>query len=196
MDILVGDVAPSGKLPFTIAKREEDYSSEVQKGDDDYAEGLFVDYRYFEKMEIEPRYAFGFGLSYTSFDYSDLNVSGLSSETQSEGIAPGGLKKLYDIVATVSVTVTNSGTVEGKEVVQLYVSLPASAPETPGKQLSGFEKIGLKAGESGKVVFELRRKDLSFWDVEGREWVLPKGGVGIMVGASSRDIRFNGTLSS
>jgi len=146
-----------------------------------------------------PRYEFGFGLSYTTFSYSNLFISALRAATPSAGIAPGGLKSLYDVAATVSATITNNGTVEGKEVAQLYVSLPsgsAGASGNPIKQLRGFSKLDLKPGGSGKVVFELRRKDLSFWDTGNKSWIVPKEKFGVVIGASCRDGRLTGTLGS
>lgn len=109
---------------------------------------------------------------------------------------PGGTKDLYDIVASVNATVTNNGTVTGSEVAQLYIGLPSSAPESPPKQLRGFDKINLKPGASGAVTFNLRRKDLSYWDVPSQTWILPEGDFDIWVGASSRDIRLTGKLSN
>jgi len=166
--------------------------------DDSYAEGLFIDYRHFDKSAIVPRYEFGFGLSYTTFAYSNLSISPLSTAPPTAGIAPGGLKSLYDIVATVSATITNNGTVAGAEVAQLYVSLPTSSavPASPARQLRGFDKLSLKPGDSGTVVFQLRRKDLSFWDAASKSWVLPKGAFGVVVGASSRDGRLSGVLGA
>jgi len=199
VDILYGSTSPSGKLPYTIAKAAADYGTSVVPGDDSYPEGLFIDYRHFDKNSIVPRYEFGFGLSYTTFSYSNLSISALSAATPSAGTAPGGLKSLYDVVATVSVTITNNGTVEGKEVAQLYISLPsgsAGASGSPIKQLRGFSKLDLKPGVSGKVIFELRRKDLSYWDTGSKSWVMPTGKFGVVVGASSRDGRLTGTLGS
>jgi beta-glucosidase len=195
VDILYGSTSPSGKLPFTIAQKATDYGTSVAPGDDSYTEGLFIDYRHFEKAGITPRYEFGFGLSYTTFAYSNLTVSALSTAAPTEGLAPGGLKSLFDVVATVTASITNNGTVAGAEVAQLYVALPSSAPTGPLKQLRGFDKLSLTAGESGTVTFELRRKDLSYWDVGTKAWVLPTGSFGIMVGASSKDIRLTGTLA-
>jgi beta-glucosidase len=109
---------------------------------------------------------------------------------------PGGIKGLYDIVASINATVTNNGTVTGSEVSQLYIGLPSSAPASPPKQLRGFEKINLESGASGSVTFKLRRKDLSYWDVISQTWILPTGDFDIWVGASSRDIRLTGKLSN
>jgi beta-glucosidase len=143
-EILYGTSSPSGKLPFTIAKQRSDYGTAVKDGNDQYPEGLFINYRHFDKNSIVPRYEFGFGLPHTTFAYSNLSISNLSTAAPSKGLAPGGLKALYNIAATVSATITNNGTVEGKEVAQLCISLPSSAPESPPKQLRGFSKLNLK----------------------------------------------------
>ncbi|GME24794.1 putative beta-d-glucoside glucohydrolase protein [Neofusicoccum parvum] len=189
-DVLYGDVSPSGKLPYTIAKAAEDYGTQIETGDDNFEEGLYIDYRHFDKAGIEPRYEFGFGLSYTNFTYSNLVVGSGSSYA-----APSAATDLYAPLATVTATITNSGDVAGAEVAQLYLSLPASAGvDAPPRQLRGFEKLGLGAGESGQVEFVLRRKDASYWDVAAQQWVLPAGDFAIAVGASSRDLRLDGTL--
>ncbi|KUJ06714.1 glycoside hydrolase [Mollisia scopiformis] len=194
VDILYGSTSPSGKLPYTIAKATADYGTAVSASDDPYTEGLFIDYRHFDQKAIAPRYEFGFGLSYTTFSYSNLTISALSTAAGSTAMAPGGQVGLYDIVATVSVTITNNGTVAGAEVPQLYIGLPSSAPSTPAKQLRGFDKLSLAAGASGTSTFKLRRKDLSYWDTTSKSWKVPTGAFSVMVGASSRDIRVTGTL--
>ncbi|KAH8649701.1 beta-D-glucoside glucohydrolase [Tricladium varicosporioides] len=195
-DILYGSSSPSGKLPYTIAKSAADYGVDVLKTDDSYTEGLYIDYRRFDKEAITPRYEFGFGLSYTTFAYSSLKTSSVSSAPSTSIKAPGGIANLYDTVATISATITNNGTVPGAEVAQLYIGLPSSAPASPVRQLRGFSKVMLKAGESATVTFALRRKDLSFWDVVGQKWVLPTGKFGVWVGSSSRDLRLVGSLDS
>jgi beta-glucosidase len=192
---LYGAASPSGKLPYTIAKQQSDYGTAIVNGDDSYPEGLYIDYRHFDHANIEPRYEFGFGLSYTTFAYSGLQTGAITASSSS-GSAPGGDVSLWDIVATVTATVTNNGTVAGAEVAQLYIGLPSSAPESPPKQLRGFDKIALNAGASGTVTFPLRKKDLSYWDSETGAWVLPTGTFEVSVGASSRDIRLTGTLSA
>jgi beta-glucosidase len=197
VDILYGSTAPSGKLPFTIAKLTTDYNTAlVSASADDYPEGLFIDYRHFDKSGIVPRYEFGFGLSYTTFAYSALTISSLSTAAGSTTTIPGGTAGLYAVVATVGVTITNNGTVTGAEVPQLYIGLPSSAPSSPPKQLRGFDKLTLAAGANGAVTFNLRRKDLSYWDTTTQAWVLPAGTFTVSVGASSRDIRLTGTLVS
>ncbi|KAH8591088.1 glycoside hydrolase family 3 protein [Bisporella sp. PMI_857] len=194
VDVLYGSTSPSGKLPFTIAKTTNDYGVSFQNTEDRFTEGLYIDYRYFDKNGIAPRYEFGFGLSYTTFAYSALTVSALSTTPGNTNIVPGGVANLYDVVATVTATITNNGTVTGAEVPQLYIGLPSSAPASPPKQLRGFKKLSLAPGASGTVSFSLRRKDLSYWDAAGQKWVVPSGKFAISVGASSRDIRLTGTL--
>lgn len=101
---------------------------------------------------------------------------------------------MYAPIATVAATIANSGEVAGAEVAQLYLSLPAGI-DAPPRQLRGFEKISLEAGESGAVEFVLRKKDASYWNVEQQQWVLPTGEFGVAVAASSRDLRLEGTLT-
>lgn len=161
VDILYGSTSPSGKLPYTIAQDEADYGTAVQTGDDTFTEGLFIDYRHFDQEEIEPRFEFGFGLSYTTFDYSGLETGVISEGSSGDDPAPGGIASLWDIVATVTANVANNGTVAGAEVAQLYIGLPSTAPATPPKQLRGFSKLALEAGADGAVTFPLRKKDLS-----------------------------------
>ncbi|KAM0283986.1 hypothetical protein ACHAQH_002181 [Verticillium albo-atrum] len=197
VDIVWGSTNPNGKLPYTIAKSWDDYSSKVIRdgGDDDFSEGLYVDYRHFDAQNIEPRYEFGFGLSYTKYEYSNIAINSVAIGGPAIGeTGPGGRVDLFDDVAEVTATITNTGEVDGAEVAQLYITLPASAPATPPKQLRGFAKLSLAAGESGTVTFPLRRKDLSYWDVTSQNWIVPQGAIGVKVGASSRDIRLEGEI--
>lgn len=212
VDILYGATSPSGKLPYTIAKSPSDYGTSIQRGNDNFAEGLYIDYRHFDKANIAPRYEFGFGLcksppllrhpysliialntntlpAYTNFTYSAIAVEGTPKSGAATGnTIPGGRADLWDTVATVSVTVANSGNVKGAEVAQLYVGYPASA-NAPPKQLRGFEKIPLEAGAKGTVSFKLLRRDISVWDTGKQNWVIPAGEFTFYVGSSSRDIR-------
>ncbi|KAF2751276.1 glycoside hydrolase family 3 protein [Sporormia fimetaria CBS 119925] len=193
-DILYGVASPSGKLPYTIAKKASDYGTQVVNGDDSTWD-LFVDYRRFDQQNIEPRFEFGFGLSYTNFTYADLTVSGTPTAGPATGpTQPGGPADLWDVVATVTAKITNSGGVAGAKVPQLYIGYPASAPGLPPKQLRGFSKLKLEAGASGTAKFELKRRDLSYWDTGKRAWVLPSGEFTVSVGASSRDLRLKGSL--
>ncbi|KAI0397752.1 glycoside hydrolase family 3 protein [Xylariaceae sp. FL0594] len=189
VDVLYGDVAPSGKLPYTIAKSAGDYGTSISGGDSTFSEGLFIDYRHFDKANIAPRYEFGYGLSYTNFTYSGIAVNGRPTSGPATGSTiPGGRADLWNTVATVSVTVANTGSVKGAEVPQLYVGLPSSAG-APLKQLRGFDKLSLDPGAQGTVQFPLLRRDLSVWDASRQNWVLPSGEFTFYVGSSSRDIR-------
>ncbi|KAI8626575.1 glycoside hydrolase family 3 protein [Xylariaceae sp. FL1651] len=195
VDILYGDTAPSGKLPYTIAKAAGDYGTSVQSGDDSFREGLFIDYRHFDKASITPRYEFGFGLSYTNFTYSNIFVDGAPVSGPATGdVIPGGRADLWDIVMTVTVTIANTGSVKGAEVAQLYVGFPAAA-NTPPKQLRGFDKIVLDAGASDNAAFTILRRDLSVWDSTKQNWVVPTGDFTFYVGSSSRDIRQTGKIT-
>ncbi|KAI1173245.1 glycoside hydrolase family 3 protein [Nemania sp. FL0916] len=196
VDVLYGATTPSGKLPYTIAKAAGDYGTSVSSGNDAFAEGLYIDYRHFDKAGITPRYEFGFGLSYTNFTYSALSVSGAPKSGAATGtIVPGGRADLWDTVATATVTVTNSGSATGAEVAQLYVGYPSSA-NTPPKQLRGFAKTAqLAAGAGASLSFPLLRRDLSVWDTTKQNWVVPAGDFTLYVGSSSRDVRQTGKIT-
>lgn len=219
VDILYGSTSPSGKLPYTIAKAEADYGTSIAPQDDSFPEGLYIDYRHFDKNNIEPRYEFGFGLckltppaektqgirrtdqkilispAYTNFTYSALSITANARPGAATGeTGPGGRTDLFENVATITATVTNTGPVAGAEVAQLYISLPPGAPDSPPRQLRGFDKLPLAPGASGSATFNLRRKDLSYWDVASQNWVVPSGSFGVSVGASSRDLRLTGSI--
>ncbi|KAK1758820.1 glycoside hydrolase superfamily [Echria macrotheca] len=198
VDVLYGLVSPSGKLPYTIGKSMSDYGIQLASGNDDFKEGLFIDYRHFDKAGIAPRYEFGFGLSYTNFTYSDITITSTAKAGAASGATvPGGRADLFETVATVTATITNSGGVEGAEVAQLYLTLPTSGvPETPTRQLRGFAKLKLAPGAKGTATFNLRRKDVSYWDTRTQNWVIPAGVFGVGVGASSRDLRLNGSFTA
>lgn len=178
-DVLTGAVNPSGKLTFTIAAKYEDVPSSadfpLSEGEDRrsiYNEDIFVGYRGFDASGTEPAYPFGYGLSYTSFDYSDLSVK----------------KEGGEYVATLRVK--NTGSRAGREVVQIYVSAPQGHLEKPEKELRAFVKTPvIPAGESVMVSARFAEKDLSSYDPSRGKWVLDKGGYTLMAGASSRDIR-------
>lgn len=131
-------------------------------------------YKHFDAQGIEPLFEFGYGLSYSTFEYSNLKVKGDKDQV------------------TVTVSIRNTGQVDGAEVAQLYLGFPESANEPP-KLLRGFEKIFLKAGDEEKVQFKLSTTELSIW--QDGEWIVPQGEYKIYVGASSRDIRQSATLS-
>lgn len=205
-DILFGDVNPSGRLPFTIANKEEDYGILLNSTVDDnnrafpqsdFTEGLYIDYRAFDAQNITPRYEFGYGLSYASFHYSGLAITPLDNvdtspyPCQSTPIVQGGHPQLWDTLYTVFINVTNAGSVPGREVAQLYLGIP----NAPLKQLRGFERTKiLQPHESVEVEFKLQRRDLSVWNVEAQAWELQSGSYGVWVGASSRDVRLDGEI--
>jgi beta-glucosidase len=272
VDILLGNVNPSGKLPYTIGKSLDDYGSGAQilyhanglVPQQNFSEGLFIDYRHFDRNGIEPTFGFGFGLSYTTFEYSNLVVTSVlpksplpsprpaslpapkydaaipdpstalfpegfrklskfiypyiemisdiesgkypypaGYETQQPlsqaGGGEGGNPDLWNVYATVSVDLKNTGSRAGKEVAQLYLSYAdvtgdAAGVDFPEKVLRGFEKVHLEKDEVKTVHFNLTRRDLSYWDVVQQNWVIPsEGKITVNVGASSRDLKLTGS---
>jgi beta-glucosidase len=178
-DVLLGKVNPSGKLPVTFPKRLEDNPAFINAAYPGcrevlYGEGIFVGYRYYDKKAVEPLFPFGYGLSYTTFEYSKVK-------------APKKVKAGQPV--EVSVTITNTGKVAGKEIVQLYVADPKSSLPRPPKELKGFVKVELQPGESQLVTFVLDQRALSFYDPHKKQWVAEPGDFELLVGASSRDIR-------
>lgn len=274
VDVLFGDVNPSGKLPYTVGKSLNDYGPTAgvlyyPNGvipQQDFTEGLYIDYRYFDKNNISPRYEFGFGLSYTTFKITkkffsapkrdsipalpaarpksipgpkyDETIPDVSeakypdnftkikkyiypyiSDVRKVHKAPynypkdyytvrplsaagggeGGNPALYEVIVTIEVEVENTGSVAGKEVVQLYLGMPSQVKVWGGKYgeivdfpvrvLRGFEKVEVEKGEKKTVKFGLTRKDLSFWCVGRQNWVLPteeEGSFRVWLGSSSR----------
>lgn len=201
--ILYGSTAPSGKLPYTVPKSEADYGKllgpsppEGQFGlfpQSNFDEGVFIDYRAFDAAGIAPRYEFGFGLSYTTFAYSNLEISESSTDAPypSGQILEGGHEDLWDVIVTITADVTNSGKVAGAEVAQLYVGVPNG----PVKQLRGYSKVYIQPGDTRTVNFDVMRRDLSEWDVVAQAWKLQKGEYKIYVGASSRILPLTGSLT-
>jgi len=177
-DLLFGDANPSGRLAETFPKKLSDNPSYLNfpgEGDRvEYREGIFVGYRYYDKKGIEPLFPFGYGLSYTTFEYSDLNIS---------------KKEILDTeTVTVSVKVKNTGDRAGKEVVQLYVRDVESSVIRPEKELKGFEKVELQPGEEKVVTFELDKRAFAYYNVDIKDWHVESGEFEIMIGKSSRDI--------
>jgi beta-glucosidase len=209
VDLLYGDVNPSRHLPYTIAMNGTDYNAPPTTainttGFDDWQswfdEKLEIDYRYFDANNITVRYEFGFGLSYTTFNMSNLEISSLTNNITSYPedlpIQPGGNPALWESIYNASVSVSNTGPVAGAAVAQLYVGLPSSAPAgTPPRQLRGFEKVHLEPGETQTASFELMRRDLSYWDIISQQWVIPEGEFTIYVGFSSRDLVVQDTVT-
>lgn len=183
VDVLTGAVNPSGKLPFTMPlaladgplKTERQYPGIKPEGEkwwqEYYDEGVFIGYRWYDTQHIPVQFAFGHGLSYTSFDWADASVKRNA----------GGW--------SVSVTLKNTGKVAGAEVVQLYVADPEASVARPAKELKGFEKVYLKPGESRRVQFTLGLQDLSFFDAATHAWVAEPGEYQVLLGASSDDIK-------
>ncbi|OAQ82634.1 glycosyl hydrolase [Purpureocillium lilacinum] len=191
--VLWGDANPSGKLTYTVAKQESDYGALLNptpaNGSKDpqsnFDEGIYMDYKQFEKNHIVPRYEFGFGLSYTRFDYSNIAITGPSGTSASEWptgkVSSGGQEDLWETIATVTFTLKNGGHVDGAEAAQLYVRIPGYR----AKQLRGFEKPFLAAGKGTQVSFALSRRDLSIWNTGAQKWQLQRGQYEIYVGRSS-----------
>ena len=179
-NVLVGSVSPSGKLPFTFPVRLEDCGAHSVgeyggKGKVHYAEGILVGYRWHETKNIAPLFAFGHGLSYTTFEYTNASLS-------SKSIREGGR-------VWAEVTVTNSGDRDGAEVVQLYVGDNEASLLRPAKELKGFQKVWLRAGESKRVKIEVPYEALCFFDDKAHAWRAEKGAFTISLGSASDDIR-------
>lgn len=206
-DLLYGDENFSGKMPYSVPHNETDYGGlQNQSSPDgiyerfpqsDFTEGVFIDYRAFDKEEIEPRFEFGFGLSYTTFNYSDVEATWTAPELSAAEfptgpILEGGHVDLFDVVARVTAKVTNAGDVVGAEAAQLYVGIPEEG--APIRQLRGFAKPTIQPGETATVEFELTRRDLSGWDVAAQAWRLYVGDYKLWVGASSRDLPLESSL--
>ena len=178
-DIIFGDVNPSGKLPVTFPVRLEDNGAHALGAYDPasteahYSEGIFVGYRWAQKKDIKPLFAFGHGLSYTTFSYSEAEIS---RTTMSENGK-----------VTVSVNVTNTGDREGKEIVQLYIGDDECSVERPVMELKAFRKVSIKPGETVRVSFPVNADMLKFYGNDG--WTLEKGSFTAYVGAASDDIR-------
>ena len=184
--ILFGDANPSGKLPVSFPKRFEDspayghYPGENLKVD--YAEGVYVGYRYYDTKNLEPQFPFGFGLSYTNFVYQDINV--VEDTTF-------GRDKSRPMGKVVTVTLKNAGPRAGAEVVELYIHDDHSKIDRPAHELKGFARVELKPGESKQILFRLDRSAFSYWSPKTKDWVLEPGTFEVQVGASSRDIRLH-----
>ena len=200
VDVLTGAVNPSGKLPFTVPysladsplKTERQYPGIREEGkeywDEYYDEGVYIGYRWYDTQGIPVQFPFGYGLSYTTFEYSDARVArrvvkgaGMTSVSK-----PTGAGK---VLQTVSVRVKNTGPVAGAEVVQLYVADPEASVDRPAKELKGFRKVFLQPGETQTVRFDLDRAALSWFDADAHRWVAEPGTFRLLIGSSSADIR-------
>lgn len=161
-------------------------SDNLDSPQSNFTEGAYIDYRAFDQKNIEPRFEFGFGLSYTTFEYSALNI-------QMNDAAPGTSDPgtVWNQAAVVTIVVANTGSVPGEEVAQLYIGIPNS----PVKQLRGFDKAMIGIGASVEFTYLLTRRDLSVWDTEQQAWDLQCGDYNVYVGSSSRDIRLTGKIT-
>ncbi|MBR1510410.1 MAG: glycoside hydrolase family 3 C-terminal domain-containing protein [Bacteroidales bacterium] len=183
VDVLTGAVNPSGKLPFTMPlaladgplKTPRQYPGIKEEGNkwwqEYYDEGVFIGYRWYDTKNIPVQYAFGHGLSYTSFELADASIKRSGSGW------------------TVSATLRNTGEVAGAEVVQLYISDTEASVERPSKELKGFEKVYLGPGESRRIEMSFGKDALSFFDADKHEWVAEPGEFHALIGFSSADIK-------
>jgi beta-glucosidase len=181
-EVLFGDVNPSGKLPVTFEAKAEDnptFANYYPEGDGikvEYKEGIFVGYRGYEKNHVKPLYPFGYGLSYTTFKFSKLAVSG------------NGAK------ATVSFDVTNTGKRAGAEVAEVYVADDHAKVARPAKELKGFEKVTLAPGETEHVSLTLDERAFAYYDADAKKWTIAPGQFGILVGDSSENLELKGAV--
>jgi beta-glucosidase len=179
-DLLCGAFSPSGKLPLTFAKKYEDYGSSTNfpgLGNEVlYAEDVYVGYRHFDRWDVDPLYAFGHGLSYTTFTLSNPNLSATTID-----VAAGD-------ELTLSVDVRNTGRVDAKEVVQLYVSQPRATRPKPLRQLKAFRKVAVAAGETETVSFSVSRRLFEEYNELRHEWVVEPERYVLSLGTSSRDL--------
>ncbi|MGI5237427.1 discoidin domain-containing protein [Dactylosporangium sp. CA-139066] len=181
--LLFGDANPSGKLPVSFPKSLADVPAHTAaqwpgaNNQVQYSEALKVGYRWYDSQNIAPLYPFGYGLSYTSFGFSNLQVGALNNGK-----------------ATVTATVTNTGSRAGTEVVQLYVGAPAAVGEPP-RSLKGFQRVTLNPGASTTVTFTVTQKDLAYWNTSSNAWTTAAGTYQIMVGNSSRNLPLSGNLA-
>jgi len=182
--VLFGDLSPSGKLPMTFPKTLSESPAHVlgeYPGTDGkvvYKDDIYVGYRYFDTKKVAPLYPFGFGLSYTTFD-----------------ISPAAVEKTGERKAVVKVTIKNTGSVAGSEVVQLYVHDNDASVERPEKELKAFEKVYLQPGESKEITFSLAERAFQFYDETKSGWVLESGEFTLLIGTSSRDIKQEATVA-
>jgi beta-glucosidase len=183
-NLLTGAVNPSGKLAESWPLRLEDTPSYLnfpgEEGVVNYAEGIYIGYRYYDKRRMQVQVPFGYGQSYTEFEYSDLRFD------KTELTETGEL--------TVSCKVKNIGSVSGKEVVQLYVGIPHSRVNRAVRELKGFAKVSLDPGEEKTVSFTLSSRAFAYWEKRICGWFLENGPINIEIGSSSRDLRLHGQV--
>lgn len=206
VSLLYGQSNSWGKLPYTVARNETDYGQllDPAKAEGDFerfpqanfTEGVYIDYRHFDANNIEPRYEFGYGLSYSTFAYANLGINQNSTSDTSEypsgPIEVGGQSDLWENLVSVTAEVQNTGTVNGSEVAQLYVQTPGTSRP---RVLRGFEKPLLNPSQTSTLSFDLTRRDLSVWDTAVQKWLLQRGQYTVFVGSSSRNLPLNGTFN-
>jgi beta-glucosidase len=179
-EVLLGKVSPSGKLPMSWERRIEDnpaypnYYEAPGSKDANYKEGVFLGYRHYDRDSTKPLYPFGFGLSYTTFAFSNLTVT----PTKAKAGAP----------ITVSFEVRNTGQRSGAEVAQVYVGDPSATVPRPVKELKGFERVVLAPAASKRVTITLDRRSLAYWDVASKSWKVDPGKFVVYVGDSSANV--------
>ncbi|CAF1225946.1 unnamed protein product [Adineta steineri] len=209
VDVLFGSYNPGAKLVFSLAKNDSDFGTDISPmGDSNYTEGVFLDYRHFDKYNITARFSFGFGLSYTTFSFAKLDISQANDDDDKN--SPASLYKqrrmrpynnfghsgLYDPVYTVTFTIQNTGKYYGSEVAQLYLGFPSEAQE-PLKILRGFERIYLEPNELKEVALVLSQKDISYWNVINQQWTVASGSytVWISTSANNADIKLQSSFN-
>jgi beta-glucosidase len=179
-DVLFGDVAPSGKLPLTFPVAEADLPV-FDNTSNAVTYGYYHGYRYLDHNGVAPLFPFGFGLSYTTFAYSNLTVSPTT-------LSPTGHLR-------VTADITNTGSVAGDEIAQLYVSYLGSSVDRAIKDLKGFARVHLEPGETTTAVFDVRAADLAFWNVAANGWDVEPISYVIRVGSSSADLPLAQTVT-
>lgn len=175
-DVLFGEVNPSGKLPLTIPRRLEDNPAFLNFGSENgrtlYGEDVYVGYRFYEKSKVAPLFPFGHGLSYTTFELGGFHVLDTANGT-----------------IDVSLDISNTGALAGSGVAQIYVNQRTPLVNRPPKELKGFQKVALKAGQTKRVTVPILLKyAASYWDEEAQRWIMEKGLYEILVGQSSNDV--------
>lgn len=193
-EVLFGDVNPAGRLPVTFERRWEDnpvhnsYYPAANTKRVEYQEGIFVGYRGYEKNGVKPLFPFGYGLSYTTFKYSNLSIKPVTGGTTSNGVTS-------DPSYEVSFEVQNTGQREGADVAQVYLGDTHAKVARPAKELKGFVKVKLRPGEKRRVTINLNSRALSYYDAEAKQWRAEPGTFDVLIGRSSEQIELRGRLT-
>lgn len=185
-DVLYGDVDPGGRLPVTFPATAAQGVPQDPTSPASYDEGIYVGYRWFDRQDETPLFPFGYGLSYSTFEHSNIRTQGVvNARSEVSGDQAG---------ASVRLRVTNTGERAGSDVVQVYVGELPTGVDTPERRLAGFAKVELGAGERETLSIELDRQAFSYWDEDGDAWVTPRGDVPIYVGTSVADAQRAGSI--